>query len=441
MADHPSRPGYRFPAPAPKEALDYFRGRNLKVGFDYRDVWLQEHAHAFTVAKAMEVEILMDIREALSKAIAEGRTLEQFRKDLTPLLQRKGWWGKKVMTDPLTGKRVVAQLGSPRRLRTIYRANLRAARAAGVWQRAQRTKKTLPYFLYELGPSKEHRDQHRAWAGTLLPVDDPWWNDHFPPNGWGCKCRVRQVSRREAERRGGPTSRPARTPEERVNRRTGEVQIVDKGIDPAWASNPGRDRGRVLMENLSEKIARADYSLVAGTIGSISKGPIIHRFVAKPHGDVLTGVFDREVQRWIGSTTRFAHFPEHIMNKQKGQWGKKRKGGGRQYTGHDLSVADYSLLPRLIERPHVVMRYKPRWPEITPEQLALRLNLLSDVDGRYFNVVLARVPNEPSRVELITFYSLGSDYAHVRKMMNQAMTEEHGQKLFRNFLPTPPESK
>ena len=40
-------------------------------------------------------------------------------------------------------------------------------------------------------------------AGTLLPVDDPWWQTHYPPNGWGCKCWVRQVSRREAERLGG----------------------------------------------------------------------------------------------------------------------------------------------------------------------------------------------------------------------------------------------
>lgn len=278
MAEPPPRPGYRFPAPVPREALEYFRLRAPKVGFDYRDVWLQEHAHAFTVAKAMEVEILMDIREALSKAIAEGRTLEQFRKDLTPLLQRKGWWGKRVMTDPRTGEQVVAQLGSPRRLRTIYRANLRAARAAGIWQRAQRTKKTLPYFLYELGPSKEHRKEHSDWAGTLLPVDDPWWNDHFPPNGWGCKCRVRQVSRRDAGRRGGPTSRPARNPEERLNRRTREVQIVDKGIDPAWASNPGKDRGRILMDDLNGKIERADYDLARSTVGSIVDGPIFGHF-------------------------------------------------------------------------------------------------------------------------------------------------------------------
>ena len=44
--------GFSFPGPVPREALDYFRAKDLRPGFDYRDVWGSEHAHAFTVAKA-----------------------------------------------------------------------------------------------------------------------------------------------------------------------------------------------------------------------------------------------------------------------------------------------------------------------------------------------------------------------------------------------------
>ena len=272
MADR--RPGFRFPGPPPKEALDYFRGRDLRPGFSFRDVWLYEHAYAFTVAKAMEMDLLADIRAEIDRAIAEGRTLAQFRKDLTPILQKKGWWGKKDLRDPKTGKIARAQLGSPNRLRTIYRANLRAARAAGQWDRAQRTKKTHPYFLYELGPSKKHRDQHVAWAGTILPVDDPWWDDHFPPNGWGCKCRVRQISAREAERRGGATARPPRDARTMTNPRTGMRFEVDRGLDPAWASNSGKFRGKVLMDHLNGAIEAADPAHARAAILSLRQGPI-----------------------------------------------------------------------------------------------------------------------------------------------------------------------
>ncbi len=69
----------------------------LKVSFDWRDVWQQEHAHAFTVAKAARADILADIHEAVDNAIREGTTLHQFRKQLTPLLQKKGWWGKRTI--------------------------------------------------------------------------------------------------------------------------------------------------------------------------------------------------------------------------------------------------------------------------------------------------------------------------------------------------------
>lgn len=45
-------------APARPEALEYFRFRGLKIGFDYRDVRPEEHARFFTVAKAMEIGLL-----------------------------------------------------------------------------------------------------------------------------------------------------------------------------------------------------------------------------------------------------------------------------------------------------------------------------------------------------------------------------------------------
>lgn len=173
------------PGPIPADALQYFRAKVDMPGFDWRDVWRTEHASAFTVAKAMQADVLHSIRDALDAAIADGQTFADFSKQLTPVLQNLGWWGRKVMTDAVTGKSKAVQLGSPRRLRTIYRANLRTARAAGQWQRAERTKKALPYLLYELGPSHEHRAQHVAWHGTLLPIDDPWWDAHMPPNGWG----------------------------------------------------------------------------------------------------------------------------------------------------------------------------------------------------------------------------------------------------------------
>ena len=32
------------------------------------------------------------------------------------------------------------------------------------------------------------RADHIPFYNLMLPADDPFWDTHYPPNGWGCKC-------------------------------------------------------------------------------------------------------------------------------------------------------------------------------------------------------------------------------------------------------------
>ncbi|ARR08661.1 hypothetical protein Vc3S01_A0688 [Vibrio campbellii] len=244
----------------PKEALDWFKRKGIEPGFDYRDVWRQEHSNAFTVAKMLNADLLTDVKAIVEQAIEEGQNFEQFREILKPLLVKSGWWGIQEMVDPLSGDSKPVQLGSEGRLKTIYKTNMRTARAAGQWERIERTKRAMPYLLYQLGPSFEHRLQHEKWKGLLLPVDDVWWNAHMPPNGWGCKCWIRQVSRFEADKliKEGKvsTSAPDDGTKRWVNKRTGEVEVLPEGIEPGWDYNPGKSREASLSADLAEKELR-----------------------------------------------------------------------------------------------------------------------------------------------------------------------------------------
>ena len=239
MADKKKKPQ----GVVPKEAISFFASKKLKPSFDYRDVWREEHAIAFTVAKAVKLDILQDIQSELQKSLSSGETFAQFKKNLTPILQKKGWWGKREMIDPETGEQKLVQLGSPRRLKVIYDNNMRTARAAGQWERIQRTKKALPYLIYELGPSREHRPEHVRWSGTILPVDHPFWKTHFTPNGYGCKCRIRQITQREYDRLVKTGNYKTEAPEIKYipweNKRTGLIEDVPEGIDPSWDTNAG----------------------------------------------------------------------------------------------------------------------------------------------------------------------------------------------------------
>ncbi|HRD46827.1 MAG TPA: phage minor head protein, partial [Caulobacter sp.] len=232
----------------PQEDVTYFRDKGLLESFAWPDVWQEEHAKAFTVAKAMRRDILQDIYEAVDRALTDGTTLETFRKELTPLLQAKGWWGRQEATDPLTGEIRNVQLGSPRRLETIFDVNLRSAYQAGRWERIERTKAALPFLRYVAVQDGRTRPEHRAWHGTVLPADDPWWDTHYPPCGWRCRCTVTQATAGMLERRGwAVTETPPRgAPRLWRNPRTGETIVVETGIDPGFAYNVGKAHLRAL---------------------------------------------------------------------------------------------------------------------------------------------------------------------------------------------------
>jgi len=248
----------RYQALPPEEAIAYFKakGYNLASSWDWRDVWQKEHATMFTVAKTAGFDVLKDIHAAVDDAIAQGLTLKQFAARLTPILQSKGWWGKQELPDPLTGEVKAVQLGSPRRLQIIYDTNMRMAQAAGEWARIQRTKSTSPFLFYFATLDGKTRPQHRAWHGTILPVDHPWWKTHFPPNGWRCRCDTIQLSAHDLQAMGYEVSSdPVVEMVEYYNERTDERIWIPKGIDPGFGYNPGEaaldgNAARALMGKL-----------------------------------------------------------------------------------------------------------------------------------------------------------------------------------------------
>lgn len=218
------------------DALDFFKSKGLKTGFDYRDVWLYEHSTAFTVAKMMDEDMLAEVQNAVSDAIKNATPFRDFQKRLKPYLMAKGWWGESIEIDPIDGKPKIVQLGSTRRLETIYKVNRRTAAAAGQWQRIQDNKKVFPYLKYMGSTATNKRDAHKPYYGMILPVDDVFWQTHYPPNGYGCQCQVRQITARRAEREGISES-PAVEWVDYTNPRTGKSYVVPKDVHPTFAHN------------------------------------------------------------------------------------------------------------------------------------------------------------------------------------------------------------
>jgi SPP1 gp7 family putative phage head morphogenesis protein len=74
-------------------------------------------------------------------------------------------------------------------LRTEYNQALQSAQMAGKWADFEKNKNFIN-LQYRTANDERVRASHRILHGTTLPVDDPFWKQYTPPNGWGCRCTV-----------------------------------------------------------------------------------------------------------------------------------------------------------------------------------------------------------------------------------------------------------
>jgi len=255
----------------PKLASEYLEKKVSQKSWTWYEIYEKEHDKIFTVAKTAGYDVLKDIRAAVQKAIDEGTTLKQFQKELKPLLKQKGWWGK--VPDPSDPTKEV-QLGSVRRLETIYKTNLRTSYQAGRYQSLEDNAAFRPYWQYIAVMDDRTRKEHKELHGKVFRHDDPFWENFFPPNGWNCRCTVKSLSQKDLDRlgltvensagklRNATAELPDGTKVQgKVYRTNGKIIQTDVG----WNYNPGKaayqpmDDGKdpVLREQLDNVIKAA----------------------------------------------------------------------------------------------------------------------------------------------------------------------------------------
>lgn len=213
-----------------------FLRRKLNIGTEsWTDIFESQHDHAFVVAGAMKQDLLDDLRGAVDRVIAQGITLQDFKKDFLRVVAQNGWSG---WTGEDTAK------GRAWRARVIYDTNLRTSYAAGRFVQMKTVAASRPFWRYRHNDSVEHpRPEHVKLNGLVLRHDDPFWRTHYPPNGWGCKCYVETMSVRDLSRTGKQpdTAPPIEYETVTIGTRgpNPRTVVTPKGIDPGFGYAPG----------------------------------------------------------------------------------------------------------------------------------------------------------------------------------------------------------
>lgn len=372
----------------PIETVRAFEARDeLRTTVKWSEMWHDDHARAFTVAKIAKLDLLQDIQASLADVLANGGTFEQWQANILPTLQKAGWWG--IVEDrDLTGADHPVTVG-PRRLRTIFDTNLRMSRAAGRWARIQELKRIRPYLRYVAVMDRRTRPEHRRWHGVVLPVDHPWWDTHFPPCGWGCRCTVRQLSDRDLAAKGYEVTKTPPDDGQRLFYPAGRTEpvAVPVGIDPGFAYNPGKASMRAVAEKAIrtlERTAPFDLSAARSTLDTLVQSDAFLETLEEPGALFPVMILDDRVRGALQAENHVVALSSDTFAKQQGQT--------KRSAGHaDLTVAEYRLLPAIGAAPEHVFQDRDK-----------HIVLLKTVDGRLFRAVV-KVTNNRREMYLQSF--------------------------------------
>ncbi|OAV23658.1 Phage Mu-like virion morphogenesis protein [Moraxella catarrhalis] len=186
----------------PEKAIEHLKSKGLHIGWDWTDTHALAHARSFTVAKMTALDMLSTTKKAIEQAMTDGTGYKGFETTIKPYLISQGWWGETVARNPKTDQLEQVRLGSNRRLKTIYHTNRRTAVMTAKYERMKQASDTHPYWQYSAVLDRRTRPSHSAKHGAVYAHDDLFWSHSYPPNGFGCRCTVKAITAKHAQRVG-----------------------------------------------------------------------------------------------------------------------------------------------------------------------------------------------------------------------------------------------
>lgn len=186
----------------PERAIRYFQSLGYATPANWREAQIAAGQQAFFVTGLYRQDVVEELRASLQAAINQGKSQREWREDVGNRMAQHGWLlDDGLMVDAKTGEQLAARFGE-HRLNTIYRTNVKNAFAAGRWQEITRVQKVMPYLEYTAVMDDRTRDEHAVLDGHIYPIDDPFWQTFYPPNGFNCRCNVIQHSARDLDAMG-----------------------------------------------------------------------------------------------------------------------------------------------------------------------------------------------------------------------------------------------
>ncbi|MDL2315048.1 hypothetical protein LJC16_02180 [Bacteroidales bacterium OttesenSCG-928-C19] len=173
---------------------------------------------ALLIGKQLFNEVKKTLKTSISEAESEHRQrwLNRIHNNIYSFSTAKSYDEMKQFRDAVfddNGKPVsseefkqrvqaISELQNHAYLETERQAVVRGTVMGDKWIDIEEQADVAPYLEYVTAGDSHVREEHAELAGIIEPVDSPFWEQYYPPNGWNCRCSVRQLTEREAIHKG-----------------------------------------------------------------------------------------------------------------------------------------------------------------------------------------------------------------------------------------------
>ena len=371
-----------FKQGAYKEAVDYFKQKINIPTKRWNDLKGAMHTRAFTIAGAMRADILLDFRNAVDKAIEKGESLQDFRNRFYQIASK---WRE---SDPSFDEKMKKPKYGAWRSKVIYQTNMLTAAAAAQERQAREMPEVFTHAKYICMMMPTSREQHKAWNGTVLPVNDPWWEKHSPPNGFGCLCEKEFISKYEMKA-GLEKETKAPTP---ANDTTNIGENWDYSIGDADAEN----------QRLKEQLEEKNLNLLEEFDGDAELSSEIERISIERHEkrtpETIQNVHDRLNDR---KDEKAGNIPKVKIDKEIDKF-EKPEDLIRHVTNKRGFKVDRFIKVLDIEKVKDIFKGIDAVMGVFPEAKIQTLKTVSNVKYRAGTKYDRNDPNSPFNIELNT---------------------------------------
>ena len=168
-----------------QEASDFIKNKPAVSRAVFEQMLPEVRARTFLISGMVPLDLAQKLRDRIAE-IPAGGDWESAKRDiadsLSPFLAVEGQPAEET------------QAAAERRAELLLRTHGYQAYSAAQYNVMERQKDVFPYWRYQTAQDDRVRDSHAALEGVVLPANDPFWQTHFPPWDFNCRCTVVPLS-------------------------------------------------------------------------------------------------------------------------------------------------------------------------------------------------------------------------------------------------------